>query len=129
QTDHFDSLHVSSLVFILGNAGAYSHRSATIGSTFAALRAGIQHADKATNSNNAATAPYVHASVGRTSNNKSSIHRVRAKAADNPIATPIKANFKPGPTISSSTARDCAPKAIRTPISCLRCVTVYDITP
>src|SRR5215471_9597852 len=107
----------------------HSHRSATSGSTFAALRAGIQQANKTTNNNNAATAPYVHKSAGRTPNSKSSIHRVRAKAAGNPIATPTEASFKPCPTISLSTAPDCAPNAIRTPISCVRCVAVYDITP
>jgi len=82
------------LVFILPDAANYSHRSATIGSTFAALRAGIQQANKATTINNAATTPYVHESVGRTSKSKSSIHRARAKAAANPIATPIEASFR-----------------------------------
>src|SRR5215475_12882737 len=76
QTDHFYSFHVFSLVFILPDAANYSHRSATIGSTFAALRAGIQQANKATTINNAATTPYVHESVGRTPKSKFSIHRV-----------------------------------------------------
>jgi hypothetical protein len=44
----------------------YSHRRAIIGATLVALRAGIQHANKETNINSAATTPYVHESPGLT---------------------------------------------------------------
>lgn len=48
----------------------YSHRSATMGSTFAARRAGSQLASRATPSNSADTVENISGSFGRTSNNR-----------------------------------------------------------
>ena len=57
------------------------------------------------------------------------INRVRLNAPTKPHATPINANIIPWPITIRKTSLGCAPIAMRMPISCVRCVTVYDITP
>src|SRR5262245_122509 len=103
--------------FVEGN---YSHRKAIIGSTFAARRAGTKQASSATIVNNNATTMNVTGSVALTPNSKVFINRVRANAEVSPIATPAAPSFPPCAMTSFNTSLVCAPRAIRTPISCVR---------
>src|SRR5262245_52995361 len=107
----------------------YSHLSATIGSTFAARRAGIQQAASATPASNNAINANVVGSVAGVSNSMVDISRVSAQAAATPITTPTDTSAIPCPMTNRSTLRGCAPRAILTPISRVRWVTAQDITP
>src|SRR5262245_19144122 len=102
---------------------AYSHLSATIGSTFVARRAGIQQASSATTVSSSAITMNVNGSVALTPNSNVFINRVSAYDAVSPIATPTRDNIIPCLTTSFITSRVCAPSAIRSPISCVRCDT------
>src|SRR5262249_37188753 len=97
--------------------------NATIGSTFAARRAGIQQAASATKASNNAIKANVAGSVAGTSKSIVAVRRASAQAAATPTTTPTAPNAIPGPMTSRSTVRGCAPKATRTPISRVRCVT------
>src|SRR5215510_6106707 len=108
---------------------AHSHRSATIGFTLVARRAGIQQANSATAISKSVITANVIGSVGGTSNNRDFIHLVSEKAAVNPITTPMNTCFNPCMRTSFSTSPDCAPSAIRMPSSCVRCLTEYEVTP
>jgi ADP-ribosylglycohydrolase len=66
----------------------HSERKAISGSTFVARRAGIQHASKATNSNNNGAAMNVVGSVAVTPNNNPVNTRVKPKAANQPMPMP-----------------------------------------
>ena len=68
-------------------------------------------------------------SVALTLNSRLLMTRVIANDATNPTPTPIKASFIPCPTTIAVTSRVSAPRAMRTPISLVRCATPYDITP
>src|SRR5262249_2700489 len=120
---HIEARSLPLAVLIRNPQSSHSHRSATIGSTFVARRAGSQQANNATSSNTKAITPKVNGSVGRTLNNKVSIHLVNAKAVNSPITTPIRASFSPCVRISFNTSRRCAPSAIRMPSSCVRRLT------
>src|SRR5262249_54131407 len=76
-------------------SAVYSHLNATIGSTFAARRAGIQQATSATTLSKSAITTNVSGSVALTPNSKPDIRRVSAKAAPEPSATPIEASVIP----------------------------------
>src|SRR5262245_63353059 len=62
-------------IFALSIRAIHSLRSETSGSTLVARRAGIQQATSDTSNNTAAMPANVSGSVGRTPNNKVSIHR------------------------------------------------------
>jgi hypothetical protein len=66
----------------------YSCLNATIGSAFAARRAGIQHASKATTTNSNPLMLKVNGSVGLTSTKSVSIKRASPNDAITPTATP-----------------------------------------
>src|SRR5262249_44526324 len=104
-------------------------RSATIGSTFAALRAGTKQANNPTTVKHNPTVTNVAGSVVLTSNNRVAISRVKTSAPPKPTVSPTRVIFNPSPTTIASTVRVVAPSATRTPISCVRCVTEYAITP
>src|SRR5262245_34758599 len=101
----------------------HSHLKATIGSTFAARRAGIRHASSATSASNKGMPTKVSGSVSLTLNSRVFINRVNAMDPATPTATPPSANIIPLLTTSRSTSIPRAPRAIRTPISCVRCAT------
>src|SRR6185503_5069394 len=105
--------------------GFYSYLSATIGSTFAARRAGIQHASKATTASSKGTAANVNGSTALTPNSNEVIKRVSANDAAKPIATPSNVNFIPFCSTSNRILAGVAPSASRTPISFLCCATKY----
>src|SRR6185369_17433737 len=107
----------------------YSYRSAFNGSTRVARRAGTKHAIKTTRNNPTDTATNVTASVAVTSKSNVEINLVNANDATSPATTPATPSTIPLLTTSLSTSKRCAPSAIRTPISCVRCKTEYDITP
>src|SRR5262245_58159969 len=107
----------------------YSARSATIGSTFVASRAGIQQASSPIAVNRRVIATNVGGSFAETLNNKFLISRVNPNETARPMATPASAGFMPCVTTSFSTSGVRAPRAMRMPISCMCCATEYDITP
>jgi len=66
-------------------AAVYSHRSAIIGSTFVARRAGIQHASNATITSSSGAAANVNGSVAFTPKSKLFINRVKCGMLDSEI--------------------------------------------
>src|SRR6185503_14250410 len=106
-----------------------SYRSASIGSTFVARRAGTKLAARATPVSNTETATKVSGSVALTPNNNVDITRVTAIAPATPTATPISASVSAFPTTLLNTSPGRAPNAILMPISRVRWVTRYDVTP
>src|SRR5216684_2509156 len=107
----------------------YSYRKATKGSTKVARRAGKNDAATATSVRISATPPNVRGSYALTPYRKLLNRRVSANAARIPTPTPARANRKPSPTTIRKTSSGCAPSVTRIPISLVRCVTVYDMTP
>lgn len=81
--------------FQLSTALPYDSRSATTGSTVAALRAGIQLPNSAAAARIAVTAPNVSGSVGLISRSSVAIPRVKPSDATLPIAIPIAASLSP----------------------------------
>ena len=75
-----------------------------------------------------ATSTKVGGSVAFTSNSNPFINRVRPKAAATPSVMPSKTSVIPCRMTSFKTSPSCAPNAIRTPISCVRCATRYEST-
>src|SRR2546425_2451113 len=107
----------------------HSYRSATIGSTRVARHAGTQHAISATSANAAAAAASDTGSYGRTENSKLLSTHVRPSDATSPTPSPANRSDIPCPIASPRTSAREAPSAIRSPISCWRCVTMYAVTP
>lgn len=107
----------------------YSERSVTAGSARIACRAGSQLASKAAIMMVEAVAAIVKGSNGRTSNNWLWMKRPNRIAAAIPNNTPVPARRRPWPTTSPSTAALSAPRAMRIPISRVRCMTAYARTP
>ena len=101
----------------------YSARRATIGSTLVARRAGIKLDSTATPMSTSEIMINVVGSVALTPKSKLDIKRVKMKAAARPKTTPIKTSFNPCPTTIFSTSLRCAPRAMRSPISRVRCST------
>ena len=64
-----------------------------------------------------------------TPNSRLAITRVSAAAPTSPARIPIAASSIPCRTTRPMMLPGRAPSAIRTPISCVLCVTRYDITP
>src|SRR5262245_18641349 len=98
----------------------HSHRRAIIGSTFVARRAGIKQANSATQASEDDIKMNVSGSVTVTPYRSGSMTRVSAKAPIIPSANPESVSFSPCPVISHKMSRACAPRARRTPISCVR---------
>src|SRR5688572_6149821 len=107
----------------------HSERRASPGSTRAARAAGSQLASNDTTSSVTMTAASTTGSRGETSNNSGDIHRPAARAARRPSATPMPTTRRLSPTTRRATSGVRAPRAIRTPISCVRCATLCAITP
>src|SRR6185437_4334046 len=114
---------------VFGAQHRHSWRSAVRGSTRVARRAGMQQARKAAAKRRIATATKEMGSVGLTSKRKLLIKRVRAKEPASPTAMPMPASNIPSRRTRRRTSRDSAPRAMRTPISWVRCATVKEITP
>src|SRR5262245_62606595 len=85
-------------------SGAYSHLSATIGSTLVARRAGIQHASAATNINNSVMTTKVIGSTALTPNSIFDINRVSENEEASPSETPLATRLIQRPTTSLKTA-------------------------
>ncbi len=92
-------------------ATSYSFRSAIIGSTLVARRAGIQQASSATNVRNNVMAVNVSGSVVLMPNSRLFTTRVRASAIGSPSPTPISANVIPCFRTRRNTSFGCAPSA------------------
>src|SRR5262245_23118807 len=78
-----------------GTARSHSRRSATIGSTFAARRAGIQHASIATKVSSGGITMNVIGSVALTPYSRPPIRRVTVQAVTSPAPTPASGNIHP----------------------------------
>src|SRR5262249_16137290 len=89
-----------------GTGHSHSNRSAVIGSTFVARRAGIQHASRATNVSSNAIVVNVSGSVALTPNSRVFIIRVSANATPNPIPIPRRTKDMPCRTTSAFKSRD-----------------------
>src|SRR4029450_5419497 len=82
----------------------YSYLSATIGSTFAARRAGTKQAARATPANTTETATNVIGSVAVTLTSRLDIKRVRPTAATTPTPIPAPVTRAPCPTTIFNTS-------------------------
>ena len=107
----------------------HSCLSAMIGSTFVALLAGIQQASNATEISNRETRMNVGGSVVLTPNSSCFMTRVSASDPPRPKTTPTTINLRPSTRTTLTTSRRCAPRAMRTPISCVRSDIEKEITP
>ena len=103
---------------------SYSWRSAIIGSTLMARRAGMQQAATATSVSETATAAKVSGSVGLTPNRRLLMKRVSASEVPRPMATPARVSFNPWETTSRRMPFGAAPRAMRMPISRVCCETM-----
>src|SRR5262249_27188265 len=110
-------------------ANDHSSASAATGATRGGRRAGRKPAATETTVSSAAAIANVAGSFGPTPNRTPRARRPRPAPAATPIATAIPVSVRPRPTISRSTRSADAPSAMRMPISCVRSVTAYDITP
>ena len=107
----------------------YSPRSASIGSTLAARRAGSTAASKATAASIAVVVPRTSGLHASTPKSSAVIRWPAAMAAGRPMSSPRPTCRKaPRSTISCTWAR-LAPSAMRMPISLVRCATAYAVTP
>src|SRR5712664_1929753 len=104
-------------------APRHSARSATMGSMREARQAGSQLARSASAKMEAEVAACVAASVGATPYNSEPSRRASASEAGAPRAIATSASRAPCATTIRCTLREPAPSAMRTPISCVRCVT------
>src|SRR5436190_1136060 len=105
-------------------SGFYSYRRATIGSTRAARREGMMLAATVTPSRSSATKPKTSGSCGDSRNNSGPSHCPPASAITTPITIPTVAILSP--SLRASLTKSCcwAPRAARTPSSCVRCATL-----
>src|SRR5215831_18134496 len=109
--------------------GDHSDRIAVSGSIDAARRAGMSVAATATS----VTIPIATVSTrgSRGLMPTRIVDRAPVEAIDSskPTATPTHASRIPCPTTRRKMTGNCAPSATRTPISRVRCVTAYEMTP
>ena len=98
----------------------YSFRSAVVGSSPAARRAGRNEASTAITMNSSATETNVTGSVGLTSRSMLASTRVNPNDASRPMPMPIALRKSPFPTIKRKMRYGAAPSAMRTPISAVR---------
>src|SRR5689334_5547072 len=104
-------------------------RIASNGATLDARNAGTRPAAAAIRAMITAAPPKVSGSCVLTPNTSEAMSLVSMLAARSPTKIPIPAT-RPASSITILTTRwRCAPIAIRMPISRVRCVTPYDITP
>ena len=106
------------------SAQFYSDRNAIAGSTRAARRAGQIHAHRPMAKSRRITAANASGSSGDTCQSWLPRRRLSASAAVKPIATPIAISRNPTRSTSPITSAGAAPRAMRTPISCVRWETV-----
>ena len=108
----------------------YPTRSATIGSTDAARRAGTRHARSGDRTSTIDTARNVSPSVGSTPNSSVVSTRVRTSAPPKPIARPTSDQLQPlAQHHAQHVGRARAPSAMRMPNSCVRWLTEKATTP
>ena len=92
---------------------SYSYRSATIGSTLEALRAGERLASNATTANNTVTVMKVAMSIGSTLKRRLFIRRVAISAPSSPNTIPPIAMPAPSAKTIRKTLAWLAPSAMR----------------
>ena len=107
----------------------YSYRSATMGSTPSARRAGKYAADPAMRSIRQTARPKLIGSVGFTPQINPRSKLALAAAAATPNAMPMNTTLMVWRITIPNTSPGCAPRAIRTPISLVLSAVAYDVTP
>ena len=95
----------------------YSYRSATMGSTFMARRAGTAQAASPTAISKAAAAAYANGSRAVTPESYAESAFIAKNAAPTPSTAPIAARRAPRPSTTASIRDGRAPRAMHTPIS------------
>lgn len=111
------------------DARSYSCRNISAGSSDDARMAGRMAAEAAIRKNSPAMLTKVKGSVGLVPTKMAIINRVRTKLPARPMLSPITINRNPSLNISSRIWRFFAPRAIRMPISAVRCRTAEESTP
>jgi hypothetical protein len=114
---------------LLAQLARYSQRSAAIGSTRAARRAGTNPASAAAQTITATATPIATGSAALNPNNWCSTTRPNPHAAPRPSATPTATIHSVSRIAIHSTLPCDAPSAMRIPISLVRRAIEYDITP
>src|SRR5215471_14809686 len=117
------------VIVVFRHASPQSTRSASSGLSRAARRAGSQHARAETARSSSVVAPKTQGSRGVMPYNSDAIKRLPASATMTPMVAPARATALPCLRIIAATLRGSAPSAIRTPISDVRWLTIYDMTP
>jgi hypothetical protein len=125
NSDFANSIRMASTQVLSGPTpnAIHSEWSAIIGSIFVARLAGIQQASTATSASDIPITTNVIGSVTLTPNSKLFINRVDVNVIAVPIPTPSIAIRIPWPRIHRIKLSRRAPKAIRMPISRVRCST------
>src|SRR6185295_12826041 len=108
-----------------GRAALHSWRSASMGSTLEARRAGTAQASSATTIQMAPTLTCVVSAVAWIPACADARARVSGIESSSPIITPAAAMTRPCHTTSRKIAERAAPRAMRTPISRVRRLTRY----
>lgn len=106
-----------------------SARSATVGASRDARRAGIHAASRLTIPSAPTPIAIDAGSHGVRPNSRLAAQRHAAIASTTPMITPTLSSTPDSPSTIRTTLRGSAPSAIRIPISTFRRVTMYDITP
>src|SRR5882724_12655429 len=125
-SDFVFPVHRSNRTYRANRTYVHPSRSATIGSTFVARRAGTQQASKATPAKRAATMKNASGSNWLMSTNTLASSPDIAAPPPRPRATPIAISFDPCRKKSEITSLLCAPSASRIPISRVRRLTTND---
>ena len=105
------------------DACSYSCRNISAGSSDDARMAGRMAAEAAIRKNSPAMLTKVKGSAGLVPTKMALINRVRTKPPARPMLSPISINRNPSFNTSSRIWRFLAPRAIRMPISAVRCRT------
>ena len=122
---------VNTSVMLHSDTGrTHSFRNVTIGSTFVARRAGIQQASER-HARQQQRDRHEGQRIGRADAVQQSLDQARERitAASKPVARPRPVSNSPCLSISRNTSPRPAPSAMRMPISRVRRLTAYDITP
>src|SRR3954470_24828136 len=112
-----------------GSSRPYSVLSASIGSTRVALRAGRYDAARAMKASNTAVPMYTTGSSALTPNINDANKRVESAATIAPATRPATTSRAPCHSTRRITSSLCAPSAMRTPNSRVRCATTNETTP
>src|SRR5205809_3784562 len=113
----------------VGEQGVHHSRSATVGASLDARKAGIHVANALATPSPLMASAKDDASNGVNPYSNAAAYRSVTPASAAPMAMPLASSTPHSANIMRMTVRGSAPSAMRTPISIRRRVTRYDITP